>query len=477
MTRIAYLSYSTAEYDGRTQRMARSAIEAGYDVVVYARWQKGLPFEEQAAGYRIVRVPAIPELAIPGRRGNARRRVGSARRRQAALEAAAAEAAAAEADAGLATTSTPRPPKPAVDASTPPGRDGWIPDRLRGTPVGRPLRAIKGAVHGVRKAVADPLLLFPLRPMGWAAALDEVAEPADIWHGMWAGSLPALERQRGRLGGRTVYDSRDVYMRSRGFERMGPWKAPFAALERHWATSADAVLTVNDAYADLLAEQFHIERPPVVRNTPNRYTRPDPPPDLIRRALDLGPETRVVLYQGGLLTERGIEQGMDAILDVPDAVLAVMGMGSSRDALRERGSAARYRDKVRFLDPVTPDELLDWTASSDVMLMAIQPTSVNHRYTTPQKLWEALAAGVPVVASDLPGMADVVNEIGAGALVDPTDPADIARGIRAVLDAPPDERAAMRERTWRGGQERYNWESQVDTLFALYRRLLGDAQA
>ncbi|HET7168288.1 MAG TPA: glycosyltransferase [Candidatus Limnocylindrales bacterium] len=469
MTRIAYLSYSTAEYDGRTLRMARSAIEAGYDVVVYARWQKGLPFEEQAAGYRIVRVPAIPELAIPGRRGNARRRVASARRRQAALEAAADVAA------ERATGRSSHPPGP-IAAATSPGRDGWVPDRLRGTPVGRPLRAIKGVVHGVRKAVADPLLLFPLRPMGWAAALDDVAEPADIWHGMWAGSLPALERLRRRLGGHTVYDSRDVYMRSRGFERMGPWKAPFAALERRWATSADAVLTVNDAYADLLADQFDIERPPVVRNTPERYTRPDPPPDRIRQALALGADTRIVLYQGGLLTERGIEQGMDAILEVPDAVLALMGMGSSRDALRERGSSARYRDKVRFLDPVTPDELLDWTASSDVMLMAIQPTSVNHRYTTPQKLWEALAAGVPVVASDLPGMADVVNEVGAGALVDPTDPHDIARGIRAILDAPAAERLAMRERTWRSGQDRYNWESQVDTLFALYRRLLGDAQ-
>ena len=57
--------------------------------------------------------------------------------------------------------------------------------------------------------------------MGWAIALEEVVEPADVWHGMWAGSLPALARMRGRHGGRTVYDSRDVFMHSRKFARLG----------------------------------------------------------------------------------------------------------------------------------------------------------------------------------------------------------------------------------------------------------------
>ena len=84
MTRIAYLTYSTAEYDGRTQRMARTALAEGYEVVVYARWQPGLPFEEQASGYTIKRVPALLELAIPGRRSRGRRRVAAARRRHAA---------------------------------------------------------------------------------------------------------------------------------------------------------------------------------------------------------------------------------------------------------------------------------------------------------------------------------------------------------------------------------------------------------
>jgi glycosyltransferase involved in cell wall biosynthesis len=452
VTRIAYLSFSSAEWDGRTQRMASTALAAGYDVTVYARWQKGLPIEAQGPGYRIFRVPAIPELAVPGRRGHGRRRLAGALRRARTVPADGTNTTtgAAPLDDGLA----------------------WVPDGLRGTPVGRPLRAVKAAGHAARRTFVDPFLLFPLRPMGWAIALDEVAEPADIWHGMWAGSLPALERLRDRFGGRTVYDSRDVYMRSRGFERMGPWKAPFARMERRWARSADAVLTVNETYADMLAEQFGIARPPVVRNTPARYAVPDPPPDLIRARLGIGPETRVVLYQGGLLSDRGIEQGMEAILEVPDAVFAVMGVGSPTPAITALAASERMRGRVRFVDPVPPDQLIDWTASSDVMLMAIQPTSWNHRFTTPQKLWEAIAGGVPVVAIDQPGMADVVRKLDCGVLVDPTDPMAIARGIRAIVDAPPDERAAMRARTWRGGQERYNWEHETQTLLALYNEVM-----
>ena len=63
--------------------------------------------------------------------------------------------------------------------------------------------------------------------------------------------------------------------------------------------------------------------------------------------------------------------------------------------------------------------------------MPIQPTTLNHRLTTPNKLFEAMAAGVPVVASDLPGMAAIVRETGCGLLVDPTDPAAMAAADRA----------------------------------------------
>ena len=441
--RIAYLSYSTAQFDSRTQRMARSAIDAGYDVTVYARWEPGLPMTDAGPGYRILRAPVVPELAVPGLRGRGRRRL-------AALQRAAATA-----------STTGAPPSPRA------------PSARQVRPDAGPVRRVwRSATHWLRVWVSR-LVIFPVRPTAWAIALDEVAEPADLWHGMWAGSLPALGRLRRRFGGATLYDSRDVYIHARGFDTMGrPWRWLLGGLERRWARGCDEVITVNDAYAAILARQFRIPLPAVVRNTPARYALPDPPPDRLRTALGLPATTSIVLYQGGLMTERGIEQGMEAILQVPDAVLVLMGYGAQRDMIVGLAATPRYAERVRTVDPVPPSELLDWTASADVMLMAIQPTTLNHRFTTPNKLWEAIAAGVPVVASDLPGMAEVVRAAGCGVLVDPTDPADIARGILEILHLPEPERAALSARTVAAGQTTYNWESQVGVLLDRYRDLL-----
>jgi glycosyltransferase involved in cell wall biosynthesis len=313
--------------------------------------------------------------------------------------------------------------------------------------------------------------MFPLRPLGWAEALDDVLEPADIWHGMWAGSLAVLARARARHGGRTIYDSRDVYLLSRDFYRLErPIRAVLARFERRWAQAADRVVTVNEPYAEILARELRVPRPAVVMNCPERWTPPEPPPDRLRDALGLDPEMRVVLYQGQLIPERGIEQAMDAILQVPDAVLVLLGYGAE-ERYRTRAAADPYAGRVFVLPAVPPSELLAWTASADVMVMPIQPSTLNHRFTTPQKLFEAMAAGVPVVASDLPGMAGIVRAAGAGELCDPTSPSSIAAAVRAIVDLPPTDRAELRSRILRTAHDRYSWETEAAGLFDLYAEL------
>ncbi len=164
----------------------------------------------------------------------------------------------------------------------------------------------------------------------------------------------------------------------------------------------------------------------MVRNCPDRWDPPDPRPDRFRELLGIpGPRPAIVLYQGLLMGDRGIEQAMDAILEVPDAVLVLMGFGnqngdqSTRDPFAEESQRSPYPGKVHLIDPVPPTELLPWSASADIMVMTVQPRCENHRYVTPQKLWEAIAAGVPVVASDLPGFRAVVTETGCGELWTP----------------------------------------------------------
>lgn len=490
--RIAYLSYSTGEYDARTFRMARSAIDAGYDVVVYSRWHPGQPPVEELDGYRLVRAPFSWRLIIPGLRRPARRTIrremaeaarihaasqrlpGGGEKARARLVAATTLDPDAAVDSAIAVSPAPVL-APTAAVSTAPNavatQQRPLPERVVRFPF-RVARRAGRRVTRILKQWRRVALIFPLRPLAWAASLEASAEPADLWHGMWAGSLPALERMRRRHGGRTIYDSRDVYMRSREFSRTTwPLSSILAALERRWAHAADRVLTVNEPYADLLATQLRIPRPPVVMNCPEVWTRPDQRPDLIRQATGLPAGTAVVLYQGQLMSERGIEQTMDAILQVPDAALVLLGYGDWALKLSAQSEAPPYRGRVFVLPAVPPAELIDWTASADVMAMAIQPTTVNHEYTTPQKLFEAIAAGVPVVASDLPGMAAIVRESGVGELCDPTSPVSIAQAIRRILERPASDQETMRAHILDVARERYNWGAQLSTLFGLYGEL------
>jgi glycosyltransferase involved in cell wall biosynthesis len=418
--------------------MARSAIEAGFEVVIYARWEPGLARSEDRGDYRVIRAPWAWQQAVPLYRRGPRN----------------------EASASVEDRAAP--------AERPRGRS-----RARVVLLA-PARAVRRALRrwwGLAQK-------YPLSPVGWSNALLEVAEPADIWHGMWAGSLPALAALRRRHGGHTIYDSRDVYMESRNLATAPRLlRLILARFERRWARMADRVITVNASYAKLLSARFGIPEPPVIMNCPEAWEPPNPRPDLIRAALDLPAQTRVVLYQGQLISDRGIEQAMDAILEVPDAVLVLLGYGGWEDRYRAAIELAPYAGRVHWLRAVHPSELVAWTASADVMVMPIQPTSLNHRFTTPQKLFESIAAGVPVVASDLPGMAEVVREIGAGALCDPLSPASIAAGIRGILDMPDAERADMQSRILAAAHDRFNWAVQADRLLALYRDLLSAPSA
>lgn len=301
---------------------------------------------------------------------------------------------------------------------------------------------------------------------------------ADLYHGMALMGIPVALDLAARRGVPAVYDALELYADARRIARLpGIVRRAVRARERAWARRAGRVVTVNDALASRLAERFGVERPAVVMNCVPRFEPPTEPLRLFHERLALPPSARIVLYHGGLEPERGIEQLLAADGLPAEAHIVLLGYGQLREALSARLAAdGVLAARVHLLDPVPPEELLPWVASADIAAMPIQPTTLNHRLATPNKLFEALGAGVPVVASDFPAMRVIViddPEGPLGAVCDPADPAAIGAALGDLLALDEPARADLRARCLRAAHARYAWETQVEVLLATYTALTG----
>ena len=109
--------------------------------------------------------------------------------------------------------------------------------KVRARRISRPIR---------RTELVRRMLLFPVRPMRWAP-METRVEPHDIWHGMWAGSLPAIEPSRATPRWPDRIRRARRFLRSRVFDAMPRWqRSVMTRFERHWAHAADAVITVSE---------------------------------------------------------------------------------------------------------------------------------------------------------------------------------------------------------------------------------------
>jgi glycosyltransferase involved in cell wall biosynthesis len=151
-----------------------------------------------------------------------------------------------------------------------------------------------------------------------------------------------------------------------------------------------------------------------------------------------------------------------------------MGYGGLTDLV---AAASRQHPNVHLLPPVAPDELGAWLTGADVG-MAIYADTPNYRGGLPNKLFECLMAGVPVVASDFPPWRELLcadPDAPLGRVVDPDDLAMLAATIGDLIDEQRHS-PAIRERCRRAAVARHNWDAEVEGLIARYREL-GQADA
>jgi glycosyltransferase involved in cell wall biosynthesis len=308
--------------------------------------------------------------------------------------------------------------------------------------------------------------LWPQTVRGYWATLARELAPADLYHA--CGALPIAaalaardrDRQAGRAS-RAIFDVIDITLESNNVLRMpSPVRRVLARRERGWARAADGQTAVNDAFADWAVRHWDLAtRPTVVPNYPEPWTPPaGPRPDLIRQATGLPASTRICLFWGRLGPYVGLDQAAEAVLQVPDTALVLLGFGRGFAPSLARDADPRYAGRHFTLPAVHPDELPAWVASADVAMNSLPPLSYSQRYTFLNKFFEAMTGGLPMVLGpDLPTMEAVLRQEDLGRVAASMDPADIAAAIREILELPPAEREAWRARIAATARTRYSW--------------------
>ena len=292
--------------------------------------------------------------------------------------------------------------------------------------------------------------------------------PARVYHASDLFTLPAMHAAARQHGGRLVYDARELYPHV-GATAGRPWARLFWYLvEGLYIRRADAVLTVNESIAGRLARVYRIARPAVIPNTPP--TQPVARTNWLREQTGLSEKAVVVLYQGYLKKGRGCERLVEAMPDVEGAALVFLGEGPLQPVLEAHVRRLGLEQRVRFLPMVPPDELLRATASADVGACLIEGITLSLRLALPNKLFEYLMAGLPVLASDLPELRRVVAGYDVGLLVDWQDQAALVRALRDMVEHP--ERRARWASHAPRVLETFNWEAASERLQRIYRDLL-----
>lgn len=290
--------------------------------------------------------------------------------------------------------------------------------------------------------------------------------PADVVH---VHDLPLLKHgaQRAReLGARLVFDAHEIYYEQ---EVLPPRvRRRLAAQERRYVPACDLFSTVNDAIADYF-ERRHGVRPLVLFNAADRppagFDR-DSRAELRRRA-DLPAAARVVLYQGWISSERNLDTLVRAAAALPpDAYLVMIGYGEYEAELKRMVEPRPWRDRVRFLGRVEPDEILRLTAGADLGVIPYLPIDLNHRLCSPNKFFEYVQAAVPILAHDLAFFRDMGQRYGVVVTADLAGDTGASTAIAGML-ADPTRLESMRA-ACRTAAQTLHWDTEARKLLAAY---------
>lgn len=308
---------------------------------------------------------------------------------------------------------------------------------------------------------------------------------------------------------RLIYDSHEYFTEVPELVERRLTRAIWVLLEKITFPRVHAAYTVNESLANIYSKKYGItvhsirnlplkntpvppnddapsppiENPPVgaYRHTPEHEDFPndsgngDVGNDGVGLGKGMGGNQKTLIYQGALNMGRGIELMIEAMRHLEGYTLWIIGTGDLDDLLRGLADQYDLGDKVIFKGFVQFDELKSLTPQADLGLSLEQDRGASYHYALPNKLFDYIQAGLPVLVSDLPEMRRVVDEYGVGEILpaDSRAPEQVAARIQRLCENQPlmqqyqsASRAAAQVLTWENEKEKLGKVFRIEELGA-----------
>jgi len=266
-----------------------------------------------------------------------------------------------------------------------------------------------------------------------------------------------------------IYDSHELYTEEDFANHVRWW---LSYKERSCLKHVDWVLTVNHFIADELQKRYGFQKIKVVENCSKRPPGFDPEKqhyDLFRKEYQLPSYARILLYQGWFAANRNLAtlvEGM-ACLD-HQYYLVMMGYGSYVRELERLAQNCRVSDRVIFVPAKSQAELLYYTASADVGVMPYsKQANLNNFYSSPNKLYEFIAAGLPILANRLPYYEEIIGRFRNGLVADIDTPEAFACAVQEIFTQDLEE---LRRHSLAAYRE-LNWDREATKILMIYKDL------
>lgn len=227
-----------------------------------------------------------------------------------------------------------------------------------------------------------------------------------------------------------LYDSHEFFTGVPELENNSFARKVWISLERLIFPRLRYIVTVNDSIAALYSKMYHKEVK-VIKNIPEIPLLSNPlQVEELRNSIPIENGNKLLIMQGaGINVDRGAEEAVQAMQYLDSVTLLIIGSGDVIGKLKAMVKEHHLDAKVKFLDKMPFDQLMNYTRIADAGLTLDKDTNINYRLSLPNKLFDYIHAGIPVLASFVPEVKKIVEQYNIGVVIENHDPRHIADKI------------------------------------------------